>query len=93
VLSNNSEDWYVRTGRPAADLPRTREPSTLRARNVAAEVAALAARFPTVVQAYRPGFFDAIDLRTLPCATVGATRAGADLDGFQLAVVDLRGCA
>ena len=30
VLSNNSEDWYVLTGLPAADLPRTIEATHVR---------------------------------------------------------------
>ena len=45
-----------------------------------------------VVQAYRSGLLDTVDLRALPCARVGATTGDADLDGFELAVVDLTGC-
>jgi hypothetical protein len=59
---------------------------------VDAEVAALAGRAGAVVQAYRSGLLDTVDLRALPCARVAATSGDADLDGFELAVVDLTGC-
>jgi hypothetical protein len=94
VLSNNSEDWYVVTGRPAADLPRTIEASTFAARDVDAELADLAAAVPRVVQAYRSGFFEAVDLRQVPCAAVGETWTAPPevLAGFELAVIDLSAC-
>jgi hypothetical protein len=92
VMSNQSDVWYTQTGIPAADLPRTIEASTLRRRDVAAEVAALTAVAPTVFQAYKPGFFDAVDLRTLACARVGDSWTATELDGFELAVVDLTDC-
>jgi hypothetical protein len=92
VLSNQSDTWYTQTGRPAADLPRTIEASTLRRRDVDAEVATLAGVAPMVVQAYKPGFFDSVDLRTLECAHVGDSWTGPQLDGFELAVVDLTDC-
>ena len=56
-------------------------------------MAALAAVAPRVVQAYRPSFFVDVDLRTLPCAVVGDTWSGPELDGFELAVIDVSGCA
>ena len=93
VLSNNSEDWYVRTGVPAADLPRGIEATTLAAREVGAEVAELGLEAGTVVQAYRSGFFEAVDLRDVPCAVVGDVWTDSTLDGFELAVIDLRECA
>ena len=34
VMSNNSEDWYVRTGVPAADLPRSIEATTFATRDI-----------------------------------------------------------
>ena len=43
VLSNNSEDWYVVTGLPAADLPRTIEATTFAVRDVDTELAACSA--------------------------------------------------
>jgi hypothetical protein len=92
VLSNESDLWYQQTGVPAADLPRGGESTTGRARDVDAEVAALAGRAGAVVQAYRSGLLDTVDLRALPCARVAATSGDADLDGFELAVVDLTGC-
>ncbi len=93
MLSNQSDNWYTQTEVPAADVPRTGEASTGRPRDTPAEVAALAAVAPSVVQAYRPGFFEGIDLRTLPSAAVGDTWTGPELDGFELAVIDLSGCA
>ena len=95
VLSNNSEDWYVVTGIPAADLPRTIEASTFAARDVDAELADLGAGVGRVVQAYRSGFFESVDLREVPCAAAGDTWAAPVdvLAGFELAVVDLSGCA
>jgi hypothetical protein len=95
VLSNNSEDWYVVTGIPAADLPRTIEASTFAARDVDAELADLSTSVPRVIQAYRSGFFEAVDLRQVPCATVGETWTAPPevLAGFELAVVDVSGCA
>ncbi|MGI9053234.1 MAG: hypothetical protein ACR2HQ_11400 [Ilumatobacteraceae bacterium] len=94
VLSNNSEDWFVRTGVPAADLPRTIEPSTSAPRDVTAELAELATVAPVVVQAYRPGFFESVDLRTVPCAATTEvwTARPEVLGGFELAVVDLTRC-
>ena len=93
VISDQSDTWYTQTGVPAADVPRIGEPSTNRPRDVAAEMSALAAVAPHIVQAYRPGFPDGVDLRTLPCAVVGDTWSGPELDGFELAVVDISGCA
>ena len=93
MLSNDSDTWYMQTGVPAADVPRPGEASTGRARDVPAEVAALAAIAPRFVQAYRPSFFVDVDLRTLPCAVVGETWSGPELDGFELAVIDVSGCA
>ena len=83
------------TCRPASRprRPAPGEASTGQARDIGAEVAALAAVVPRVVQAYRPSFFVDIDLRTLPCAVVGDTWTGPELDGFELAVIDLSGCA
>ena len=46
VLSNQSDNWYVQTEVPAADVPRTGEASTGRPRDNAAEVAALAVVAP-----------------------------------------------
>jgi hypothetical protein len=94
VLSNISEGWYMLTGVPAADLPRTVEPTTLVRRNVDIEIAELAVTFGTVVQAYRPGFFDSVDLRDVACASVqDVLTAPADaLSGFELALVDLTQC-
>ena len=93
VVSNDSDTWYLQTGVAAADVPRPGEASTGRARDVPAEVAALAAIAPRIVQAYRPSFFVDVDLRTLPCAVVGDTWSGAELDGFELAVIDVSSCA
>ncbi len=47
---------------------------------------------PRVVQAYRPGFFEGVELRMLACARVGETWTGLELDGFELAVADLTDC-
>ena len=66
VMSNNSEDWYVRTGVPAADLPRSIEATTFAARDIDRELADLGRDVGTVVQAYRGGFFDSVDLRDVP---------------------------
>ena len=47
------------------------------------------------MQAYRGGFFDAVDLRDVPCAAIGDAWTAPDdvLGGFELAVIDLPGCA
>ena len=47
------------------------------------------------MQAYRGGFFDAVDLRDVPCAAIGDVWTAPDdvLGGFELAVVDLTACA
>ena len=94
VMSNNSEDWYVRTGVPAADLPRSIEATTFATRDIGRELADLGRDVGTVVQAYRGGFFDSVDLRDVPCASIGDVWTAPDdvLGGFELAVVDLTGC-
>ena len=92
VLSNLSDNWYTQTGVPAADVPRTVEASTGRPRDVAAEIAALAASSRTVAQAYWPDFFEGVDLRTVPCAVVVDTWTGPELAGFELSILDLSGC-
>ena len=96
VLSNNSDDWYLHTGIPAADLPRGAEATTTAPRNVDVEIAELALAAPSgrVVQAYRLPFFPATDLRDVPCAVVEDvwTDFPEVLDGFELAVIDLRDC-
>ena len=95
VLSNNSDDWYTLTGIPAADLPRGAEATTLALRDIDAEIAELGGSVGRVVQAYRPGFFETVDLRSVPCARVEDTWTAAHdvLGGFELAVIDLSGCA
>ena len=93
VVTNVPDIWYVRTGRPAVDVPRRLEWTTLAPRDVAAEISDLASVAPRVVVAHRPGVFEGVDLRMWPCSRVEEILIGPDLDGFELAVVDLRACA
>ena len=87
VLSNNSEDWYVVTGLPAADLPRTIEATTVAVRDVDSELAELGAGVGAgrVVQAYRPGFFESVDLRECRAPRWGRRGPRRVLGGFELA--------